>query len=202
MNMMRFNVGKEKQICEEILAWSAHTLQKPNPYYNGLPPCPYAQKAWEDEKVILLFKYECGMQVLYSTLSQWEDAFDLAIIVDLNFKKDPDEFHDYLEQINQAVSDGFFIDRDMWVMGFHPHDDANDFVDDQSFMQMVDDEYAMIFVQRLSKVQEAADKLAQKGYYDNYLAEYNASEIFEQRANLYRRLKNGDETSSNGDEAS
>lgn len=195
MNMMRFNVGKEKQICEEILAWSAHTLQKPNPYYNGLPPCPYAQKAWEDEKVILLFKYECGMQVLYSTLSQWEDAFDLAIIVDLNFKKDPDEFHDYLEQINQAVSDGFFIDRDMWVMGFHPHDDANDFVDDQSFMQMVDDEYAMIFVQRLSKVQEAADKLAQKGYYDNYLAEYNASEIFEQRANLYRRLKNGDETS-------
>lgn len=195
MNMMRFNVGKEKQICEEILAWSAHTLQKPNPYYNGLPPCPYAQKAWEDEKVILLFKYEYGMQVLYSTLSQWEDAFDLAIIVDLNFKKDPDEFHDYLEQINQAVSDGFFIDRDMWVMGFHPHDDANDFVDDQSFMQMVDDEYAMIFVQRLSKVQEAADKLAQKGYYDNYLAEYNASEIFEQRANLYRRLKNGNEAS-------
>lgn len=195
MNMMRFNVGKEKQICEEILAWSAHTLQKPNPYYNGLPPCPYAQKAWEDEKVILLFKYECGMQVLYSTLSQWEDAFDLAIIVDLNFKKDPDEFHDYLEQINQAVSDGFFIDRDMWVMGFHPHDDANDFVDDQSFMQMVDDEYAMIFVQRLSKVQEAADKLAQKGYYDNYLAEYNASEIFEQRANLYRRLRNGNEAS-------
>lgn len=61
MNMMRFNIGKEKQICEEILAWSAHTLQKPNPYYNGLPPCPYAQKAWEDEKVIILFKYEPGM---------------------------------------------------------------------------------------------------------------------------------------------
>lgn len=132
---------------------------------------------------------------MYSTLSQWEDAFDLAIIVDLNFKKDPDEFHDYLEQINQAVSDGFFIDRDMWVMGFHPHDDANDFVDDQSFMQMVDDEYAMIFVQRLSKVQEAADKLAQKGYYDNYLEEYDASEIFAKRENLYRRLKNGDEAS-------
>jgi hypothetical protein len=115
--------------------------------------------------------------------------------VDLNFKKDPDEFHEYLEQINQAVSDGFFIDRDMWVMGFHPHDDANDFIDDQSFMQMVDDEYALIFVQRLSKVQEAADKLAQKGYYDNYLEEYDASEIFAKRENLYRRLKNGDETS-------
>jgi hypothetical protein len=61
-------------------------------------------------------------------------------------------------------------------------------------MQMVDDEYAMIFVQRLSTVQESADKLVEKGYYDNYLEEYNVAEIFETRSNLYRRLKNGDET--------
>jgi hypothetical protein len=79
-------------------------------------------------------------------------------------------------------------------MGFHPHDEANDFIDDQSFMQVVDDEYAMIFVQRLSKVQESADKLAEKGYYDKYLEEYNAEEIFQERSDLYRRLKNGDET--------
>jgi hypothetical protein len=52
----------------------------------------------------------------------------------------------------------------------------------------------MIFVQRLSKVQESADKLAEKGYYDKYLEEYNAEEIFQERAKLYRRLKNGDET--------
>ena len=80
-------------------------------------------------------------------------------------------------------------------MGFHPHDEANDFVDDQSFMQMVEDEYAMIFVQRLSKLQESADKLAQKGYYDNYLVEYDAEAIFSKRAELHRRLKHGDETS-------
>jgi hypothetical protein len=54
---------------------------------------------------------------------------------------------------------------------------------------MVEDEYAMIFVQRLSKVQEAADKLAKKGYYDNYLEEYNAEEIFQKREDLYRRLR-------------
>lgn len=194
MNMMFFDMGKEREICQEIMAWSDHTLQKPNPYYNGLPPCPYAKKAWEENKVAILFKYEDSFQALYSTISQWEDELDLVIIVDLAFEKDPDRFHYFLDGLNDAISDGIFIDRDMWVMGFHPHDEANDFIDDQSFMQMVDDEYAMVFVQRLSKVQESADKLAEKGYYDNYLEEYDAEEIFQKRAKLYRRLKNGNET--------
>ena len=189
MSNTGFYIEKESEICREILAWSQHTLQKPNPYYNGMPPCPYAKKAWEDDKVIILFKYDANMQVLYSTISQWEEAFDLAIIVDMAFQPDPEVFHDYLEQLNNAISEGVFIDRDIWLMGFHPHDDSNDFIDDSSFMQIVDDEYALIFVQRLSKVQEAADKLAEKGYYDNYLEEYDAEYIFEERKNLDRRLK-------------
>ena len=189
MSNTRFYIDKESQICQEMMAWSDHTLHKPNPFYNGMPPCPYAQKAWEDNKVLILFKYDTNMQVLYSTISQWEDAFDLVIIVDRAFQKDPDVFHDYLEQLNEAISDGVFIDRDMWLMGFHPHDEPNDFIDDNSFMQIVEDEYAMIFVQRLSKVQESADKLAKKGYYDNYLEEYDAEQIFQNRELLYRRLK-------------
>ena len=189
MTNTRFYIGKEREICDEIIAWSSHTLQKPNPYYNGLPPCPYAQKAWEEQKVLFLFKYDTNMQVLYSTLSQWEDAFDLVIIVDMAFQKDPEIFHDYLDLLNEAISEGVFIDRDMWLMGFHPNDDCNDFIDDNSFLQLVEDEYAMIFVQRLSKVQEAADKLAKKGYYDKYLEEYNVEELFQKRETLYRRLK-------------
>jgi hypothetical protein len=37
--------------------------------------------------------------------------------------------------------------------------------------------------------------LDKKGYYDSYVGEYNASEIFEKRDNLHRRLKNGYEAS-------
>jgi hypothetical protein len=74
-----------------------------------------------------------------------------------------------------------------------PEDDANDFIDDGTFEPHVNTPYAMTFVQRLSKVQEAADKLKQMGYYDAYLEEYNASDLFEKRETLYRRLKNGNE---------
>jgi hypothetical protein len=79
-------------------------------------------------------------------------------------------------------------------MGFHPDDEPSDFVEDLIFDYEVDTSYSMIFVQRLSKLQEAADKLNKNGYYDSYEGEYNAFDIYEKRRELYRRLKNGDET--------
>jgi hypothetical protein len=80
-------------------------------------------------------------------------------------------------------------------MGFHPFEEANDFIDDGSFEYQVEEPYALIFVQRLSKIQESADKIKEKGYYDSYLDEFNASEIYQQRRDLYRRLEYGNETS-------
>ena len=48
MTASPFHHGHEKDICTEILAWSEHTLQKPNPLFNNLPACPYAKKAWQE----------------------------------------------------------------------------------------------------------------------------------------------------------
>ena len=75
----------------------------------------------------------------------------------------------------------------------HPDDEPNDFVAEPSetFEPVIDQEYAMIFVQRLSKLQESADKLAKRGYYKPYEEDYNAKELFEHRHQLYRRLKDG-----------
>ena len=61
--------------------------------------------------------------------------------------------------------------------------------DDGSFEEIVEKEYALIFVQRLSKLQESANKLKKLGYYDKYYKEYNVEDIYEQRENYYRRLK-------------
>lgn len=184
----------EKAVYHELVDWSATVLEKPNPLFNNLPPCPYAKQAWFDGRVAVIFKYETNKQSLYSTVSQFDDNFDVAIIVDFKYDKDPDLFHTYLDEMNDVIADGMFIDRDVWVMGFHPDDDESEFVQDIDFQPQIDAEYAMIFVQRLSKLQEAADKLDKKGYYDTYNGEYNAREIYEKRERLYRRLKNGDET--------
>ena len=194
MTALALKYSLEKDIYQEILAWSEHTLQKPNPYFNGLPPCPFARKAWADGRVAVLFKYEENFQTIYSTISQFDECFDLVIVVDLAYKKNPDDFHGYLEQMNEAISRGFFIDRDMWLMGFHPHDDENDYLDEATFEHLVSEEYAMIFIQRLSKVYNSSKQLKALGYYEEYAKDYDVETIFSQRETLYRRLIDGDET--------
>ena len=88
-----------------------------------------------------------------------------------------------------------FIDKDMWVMGFHPDDEPSDFEEEVDFDPVTEVEYAMIFVQRLSKLQVAADKLNKRGYYNSYGSDYNVIDTYSRRETLYRRLKNGNETS-------
>ncbi len=194
MNLDFYSDPTEKALVKEIMGWSKVALEKPSVFFNGLPPCPFAKNAWLEDKVSITFKKEDSYQTLYSSISRYDDAFDLAIIVDLKNTKNPEDFHDYLNDLNDRISEGMFIDRDIWVMGFNPEDEPSDFVEEVKFNYEVDDEYSMIFVQRLSKLQEAANKLDKKGYYGSYEAEYNSSEIYFNREKLYRRLQNGDET--------
>ena len=193
MKAAAFLVGDERKIAEEIRAWSATVLEVENPFFNNLPPCPYAKKAWQDERVGFKFKYEKGYQELYSCLSQWEDTLDVLLVVDRNYDADPERFHDYLDELNEAIANGFFIDKDFWLMGFHPDDEPNEYLDDESFTHVIDEPYAIIFLQRLSKVQDAADKLAKNGYYETYFDEYDVEELFAKRTELHRRLNHGNE---------
>ena len=98
----------------------------------------------------------------------------------------------FLDDLNQDISDGKYNTKDMYLMGFHPDDESNEFLDESLDM---DDEdippYAMIFYQRLSKLQEASDSLRIKGYYDLCEDYYNAESLYERRKSIYRRLKNG-----------
>lgn len=194
MTVIAFYGPDEREIVEEIQAWSAWALEKPNPFFNEMPACPYAKRAWQEGRVSVIFKYG-GNQCLFNVLTEFNAAFDLVMLVDRNTRQTSEQFHDYLDGLNDAISRGIFGDRDLWVMGFHPDDDANDFVDDGTFEPHVNTPYALIFVQRLTKVQEAADKLKEMGYYDAYLEEYDASELFAKREALYRRLKDGNESS-------
>ena len=180
-------IGLEKDICNEIRAWSAYALEEKSSHFNGFSPCPYAQKAWEDNRVSIVFKSSASYQPLYDVISQFEDTQDVVLLVDL-FYPHSKVFHQKLEQVNEDIAEGSFKDKDIWVMGFHPEDEPNELIDDGTFDQQVDTLYAMIFVQRLSKLQEASQKLAALGYYDGYTGNYS---LFEKRTEVHRRLKDG-----------
>lgn len=201
MNTAFFDQKIEAVIVKELQKWSREVLEEPSSYFNGLSPCPYARQAWKEDRVGILFKYNDSYQHLYKCISEFDDNLDLAVIVDLSNNKDSETFHGYLDDLNTVISQGMFIDRDIWLMGFHPDDDENDFVEDIVFEPLTDIEYSLIFVQRLTKVQKSSDSLVKVGYYDTYGKEYNVQELIDRRKQLYRRLKNGNATQEDGNAA-
>lgn len=178
----------EDKICEEIRQWSKHALEIPNKNYNNLPSCPYAKTAWKNNKVAFALKTKNNYDIVYSLINKFHDSKDLIIVIDLCYENN-ETFHNNLTNLNELIHQNKFNQRDIWLMGFHPNDDVNDLIDDGSFDEIVSEEYSLIFVQRLSKLQESANKLKKLGYYDNYYNSYDVEDIYEQRENYYRRLK-------------
>ena len=63
----------EDRVAKEIREWSAYALEKPNENYNDFPACPFASKAWADNKVNIQFKYDGDPTSIYTTLAQYDD---------------------------------------------------------------------------------------------------------------------------------
>jgi hypothetical protein len=181
-------INLEEQICNEIREWSKFALEKPNKNYNNLPSCPFAKKAWVDKKVVFAFNEKQNYQIVHTLIENFNDNKDLIIVVDLMYEEN-DKFHKYLNFLNDIIHKNKFSQKDIWVMGFHPDDDVNELIDNNSFVEVVKEEYALIFIQRLSKLQESANKLKKLGYYDKYYNEYNVEDIYEQREKYYNKLK-------------
>jgi len=178
----------EDQICDEIREWSRFALEKPNKNYNNLPSCPFAKTAWNNKKVNFAFKNKKEYDSLYPLINKFHDSKDLIIVIDMNYE-DNKTFHDNLTDLNKLIHENKFDQDDIWLMGFHPNDDVNELIDDGTFRELVKEEYALIFIQRLTKLQESANKLKKLGYYDKYYNEYNVKDIYEQRQKYYNNLK-------------
>ena len=176
-----------EDVVEELKRWSSSVLEKTNENYNGLPACPFARRAWAEDKVGFLFKETDEWDSLYLAIEDWDDSKEVVILVDHCYPE-LDDMYAFLDDMNKDIADGVFATKDMFLMGFHPDAEDNDLLDDK--IEMTDEEpYAMIFLQRLSKLQEASDQLREKGYYNTCEDYYNGSSLYQQRQDYYRRLK-------------
>jgi len=198
----RTNSIREYTIRKEIREWSFNWLEEPDDRYNGMSPCPYARRAWNDDKVFITFKHLKSYWSVFDVLENFNDDKDLTIIADTQYEEEPEEFHQRLVGINHGIANGAFGDKNLWVMGFHPDDEEHegmlDYEDDapieydtSSLLIPPDEEeiYAMIFIQRLDKLQEAAYKLKPTGYYEAMFKDSEPSHIFELREQFYKQLK-------------
>lgn len=179
---------EEQKIETEIREWSSNVIEMPNPYFNNIPTCPYAKAAWEKDLVKIVFDHEGRDEQLLKFISGYDDDYDLVIIVETDYPDDQEGFHDAIDEVNSLISQDVWGDTDLWVMGFHPLDDESEVLDDESFEPISEYSYGLVFIQRLSLLQEAANKLETQGYYDVYKGNTEMTRMYEIRKDYYRRF--------------
>tara|TARA_X000001036_G_scaffold387807_1_gene383751 strand:- start:263 stop:859 length:597 start_codon:yes stop_codon:yes gene_type:complete len=179
---------EEQKIKTEIREWSSNVIEMPNPNFKNIPTCPYAKSAWEKDLVKIVFDHNGRDEQLLQYISSYNDDYELIIVVETDYDEDQEGFHDGLSEVNSLISQDVWGDSDLWVMGFHPHDDESEVLDDESFEPISEYSYGLIFIQRLSLLQEASNKLELQGYYNVYKDNPEITEMYEIRRDYYRRF--------------
>ena len=150
----------------DIRKWSHNFLEIPNIKLNGLPPCPYAKQAWVDNKVT--FSINTGIDGLLEAVRVF-DTHDYDIVVWASETLPDIKYLDgFCDGMNELMS---VAGIDLHLMVFHPDYNAEqaglDFLIEDD---IVDEslEYCMVFVQKLSLLDDAALSLEKSGYYKHF----------------------------------
>ena len=125
--------------------WINDELSTPNKETNNLPLCPYAKKAWEKNEVFVITTEDLWKNV-YDSIQVFDDSYKVIICVCEEHNQSYEELESACIALNGLLAEQ---GKDIWLL---------------SFM----DKYAMVFVQRLSDLDDASRVLAASGYYDNY----------------------------------
>lgn len=165
-------------IQADLRDWSQKVLEVPNETLNGLPACPYAKEAWKQNKVHVV-ETQSLIADTADQILKFDNTYDLVVVASYRFP-DIDFFNSYVDFLNDKHTE-----KDLHIMGFHPDygaEDAElDFLYEHDWESSVDAEYAMMFIQSLSKVDDASLKLEKLGYYDAYPREEYETLVLDRR---------------------
>ena len=171
---------------QDIRNWSHNFLEIPNAKLNGLPPCPYAKQAWLDDKVT--FSINTGLDGLADAVKQFE-SHDYDIVV---WASEVLPEMEYLDGFCDGMHEALAIQgADMHLMQFHPDYGAQEAGLEFLLQEGVSDpdlEYCMVFVQKLSLLDDAALSLEKSGYYKHFPEDTYEALVLDRR-----KLRNGNE---------
>jgi hypothetical protein len=183
-------------IEDDIRVWSKHVLEVPNTHLAGLPACPYAKQAWVNNKVSVIETDNVFVESLSNVDQVLSGTYDLLICASYELP-DADEMNRWVQRMNETMAQ-----RDAYFMCFHPDYGAEeaelDFLYEHEWESAIEDEYCMIFVQRLTDVDNKSVKLEKLGYYEAFNPD-DYDNLVTKRRQL-RKKYHGNETSCNAKE--
>jgi hypothetical protein len=160
-----YNSKWKIRVVQELQRWSERVLTAPSAFFNGIPPCPYARQAWADSKVKVAFG---GPSEVLALADGWSGSSDVIIVVAQDWPNE--EIEGWCESQSKALRE-----KDLTLMAFVPGggpDTGQPTEEMEDWEPLVDEEYAMVFIQSLSDVNAASESLEASGYYENCTPEF------------------------------
>ena len=177
-------------IAEDLRSWSKNVLEVPSVHLDGLPPCPYAKKAWVENKVEVIEAEDIVITAIINTHKVLDDQLDLVISASYNIPN-ADTLQRSIEALNILGAN-----KDLYFMCFHPDYGAEeadlDFLYEHDWVSGIEDDYCMIFIQKLSKVDDLSVQLEKQGYYEAFPEDEYQTLVLDRR-----NRRHGNETKSN-----
>jgi hypothetical protein len=186
-----------QQIIEDVRIWSKTFLEVSNVHLGGLPACPFARKAWADDKVWVSVKtkHSTYKKELNDCLKNLDfTKKEILIFCDSYYSYSPDDLYEATEDYNY-----WYNKKDIYFMSFHPSNPAT--IEEQKFLVSPTEEpeenvsypeykYSMMLVQKFSQLQQASDKLHKQGYYKLWPKGYYR-DVVVSRAKKYKKIIGG-----------
>ena len=150
-----------ERVQYDIERWIANFVEVPHPALGGWAPCPYARKARLDRD----FEVRLGVNPYFDlkVLAQTGISCSVIIFVYESTAYTAEQFHTQLESANTE----FLLHKDLLVLEDHP--DLPEIVNGVCMNQGT---YALALVQSLGDLEQKAQLLARKGFYDTWPESY------------------------------
>lgn len=146
-------------IKAEIADWSQEVLEVSCDAYGGLPPCPFARRAWIDGLVTVEVVDNIAEVIADACLADADSEFVMVYALIDSGGLTVKQFDAYIEELN-AIGNG------VWGMGAHHESSGDDLMPEFESKTGVD--YGLILVQSLEHLVVASDKLRNTSYYDRF----------------------------------
>jgi hypothetical protein len=145
---------------EFLEKWILESLSKPHAILNDLPICPFAKNAYLENKVKILEVTDYVSEIT-SELTVWDDSYEVIVFVC------PDDVvaSDFTEQVESLNNK--FTPHNLVLL--EDHVELEEKINDLIFNN---GKYNIVLVQRLDKLNQAAEKLHKTAYYANWPKEY------------------------------
>lgn len=146
----------------DIERWIETFVEVPHPALGGWAPCPYARKARLDKD----FTVRIGVNPYFDLLNVAKDGIGSKSVLILAY--DPNEFfYSQFTSDIKAANEEALLRNDLLALEDHPGD--QEIVNGVCMNQGT---YALALVQNLSDLNEKAQLVGKKGFYDTWPEDY------------------------------